>query len=132
MKGDTIMEAMDIFKKVRELGEMIQESDQMKEMKAAEAAQEADADAKKYMQEFNMNRMNLARDMQNGKISREDAIKKNNEAFDELCEKSPAVKNYLEKKNEFDAMVNQINQILNYYITDPACTHDCSTCGGCH
>ena len=116
------MEAMDIFKKVRELGEMIQESDQMKEMKAAEAAQEADADAKKYMQEFNMNRMNLARDMQNGKISREDAIKKNNEAFDELCEKSPAVKNYLEKKNEFDAMVNQINQILNYYITgmDPA------------
>ena len=124
MKGDTIMEAMDIFKKVRELGEMIQESDQMKDMKAAEAAQEADADAKKYMQEFNMNRMNLARDMQNGKISREDAIKKNNEAFDELCEKSPAVKNYLEK----------INQILNYYITgmDPACTHDCSTCGGCH
>ena len=134
MKGDTIMEAMDIFKKVRELGEMIQESDQMKEMKPAEAAQEADADAKKYMQEFNMNRMNLARDMQNGKISREDAIKKNNEAFDELCEKSPAIKNYLEKKNEFDAMVNQINQILNYYITgmDPACTHDCSTCGGCH
>lgn len=46
-------------------------------MKAAEAAQEADADAKKYMQKFNMNRMNLARDMQNGKISREDAIKKN-------------------------------------------------------
>lgn len=30
MKGDTIMEAMDIFKKVRELGEMIQESDQMR------------------------------------------------------------------------------------------------------
>lgn len=128
------MESTDIFNKVRELGEMIQGSERMKKMKDAEAVQEADEDARKYLQEFNLNRMNLARDMQNGKLSREDAVEKNNRAFDELCEKSPAVRAYIDAKKEFDAMVNQINQILNYYITgmDPACTHDCSACGGCH
>lgn len=128
------MAAIDIFKKVRELGEMIQDSDEMKKMKDAELVQENDDTAREELKAFNMNRMNLARDMQNGKLSREEAVEKNNAAFDELCAKAPAVKNYIDAKKDFDAMVEQINQILNYYITgmDPACTHDCSTCGGCH
>jgi cell fate (sporulation/competence/biofilm development) regulator YlbF (YheA/YmcA/DUF963 family) len=128
------MESMEIFKKVRELGEMIQQSEEMKKMKDAEAIQEEDETAREELKKFNMNRMNLARDMQSGKLSREDAVAKNNEAFDELCANAPAVKNYIEAKKVFDSMVEQINQILNYYITgtDPACTHNCSTCGGCH
>ena len=75
-----------------------------------------------------------ARDMQNNKISREEAIQKNNEAFEEMLEKSESIKKYIDAKKEFDAMVNQVNQMLNFYITgqDPNCTHDCSTCGGCH
>ena len=40
------MEAMDIFKKVRELGEMIQDSEEMKKMKDAEAVQENDEAAR--------------------------------------------------------------------------------------
>lgn len=128
------MAAIDIFNKVRELGEMIQNSEEMKSMKDAEAIQEQDETAREELKAFNLNRMNLARDMQSGKLSREEAVEKNNKAFDELCEKAPAVKNYIDAKKQFDAMVEQINQILNYYITgmDPSCTHDCSTCGGCH
>ncbi|MBR0089227.1 MAG: hypothetical protein IJP94_05225, partial [Clostridia bacterium] len=78
--------------------------------------------------------INLARDMQAGNISREDAIKQNNEAFEEIVEKSEIIKKHIEAKKEFDAMINQVNQILNFYITgqDPNCTHDCSTCSGCH
>lgn len=125
---------MDIFEKTRELGEMIQSSDLMKKTKELEAKQASDEEASALLKEFNLNRMNLARDMQNGKISREEAIQKNNSAFDEMCEKSPIIREYVEAKQEFDAMVQQVNQILNYYITgmDPNCTHDCSTCGGCH
>ena len=125
---------MDIFEKTRELGELIQNSEEMKAVKAAELAQAEDENAQTLMQEFNLNRMNLARDMQSGKVSREDAIKKNNEAFDDICNKSETIRNYIEAKKNFDAVVNQVNQILNYYITgqDPSCTHDCSTCGGCH
>lgn len=124
----------EIMAKARELGEMIQSSEEMKNMKNAEIMQENNDEAQELLKEFNLQRMNLARDMQSNKISREEAVKKNNEAFEELLEKSEVVKNYIEAKKEFDTMVNQINQILNFYITgqDPNCTHDCSTCGGCH
>lgn len=125
---------MTVIDKTRELGELIQQSAEMERVKKAEIAQEADENAKELLKEFNMQRMNLARDMQSGKLSREDAIEKNNKAFDELLEKSDVIKEYIDAKKEFDGLVNQVNQILNFYITgqDPNCTHDCSTCGGCH
>ena len=124
----------EIIVKTRELGEMIQASEEMKNVKNMEILQENDDKAQELLKEFNMQRMNLARDMQSNKISREEAIKKNNEAFDDMLSKSETIKKYIEAKKEFDALVNQVNQILNFYITgqDPNCTHDCSTCGGCH
>ncbi len=125
---------MDIFEKTRELGEMIQESEEMKRMKLAESVQAEDQEAQELFGEFNLKRMNLAKDMQEGKISQEEAVKKNNEAFNEMVEKSSAIKDYIDAKREFDQMISKINGILNYYITgvDPSCTHDCSTCSGCH
>ena len=124
----------EIFEKARELGEMIQSSEEMKNVKNLEILQENDEAAQELLKEFNMQRMNLARDMQSGKVSREDAVKQNNDAFDAMLEKSETIKNYIEAKKNFDTLVNQVNQILNFYITgqDPNCTHDCSTCSGCH
>ena len=143
----------EIIEKTRELGELIQNSEEMKNAKNAEILQENDDEAQALLKEFNLQRMNLARDMQNNKISREEAIQKDNhdvyhlqenlnisqltrinEAFEEMLEKSESIKKYIDAKKEFDAMVNQVNQMLNFYITgqDPNCTHDCSTCGGCH
>ena len=75
----------DIIKKAKELGELIQNSDEMKKVKELEALQEQDENAKTLLMEFNMNRMNLGRDMQSGKISEEEAVKKNNEAFEPLA-----------------------------------------------
>lgn len=125
---------MDIFEKTQELGAMIQETAEMKRMIAADAAQQADEEAQKLLGEFNLARMNLARDMQEGKIPQEEAVKKNNRAFNDMVEKSAVIKEYVESKQAFDAVISKINGILNFYITgqDPNCTHDCSTCGGCH
>ncbi len=125
---------MNILDKTRELGEMIQESAEMKAFKEAELAQAEDDTAQVLMQEYNIKRMNLARDMQCGKITREEAIQENTKAFDEVLEKSETIRQYIDAKKAFDDLVNQINRIINFYITgqDPDCTHDCSTCGGCH
>ena len=125
---------MTVIEKTRELGELIQNSPEMKAYKDAEAAQNADEATQECMKEFNLNRLNLARDMQNGKLSREEAIEKNNQAFEELCQKAPLVGEYVKAKEAFDTMVNQVNTIINFYITGSTgdCTHDCSTCGGCH
>lgn len=128
------MITMTIQEKAHELGEMIKACPQMQALNAAEAAQAADENAQELLKEFNLKRMNLARDMHEGKIKQEEAIQKNNEAFQEMVEKSKAIADYIQAKKEFDACVNEINGILNFYITgqDPNCTHNCSTCGGCH
>ena len=76
----------EIFEKTRELGELIQASELMIKAKDLEAQQAADEEASTLLREFNLNRMNLARDMHNGKISKEDAIEQNNRAFNEMCE----------------------------------------------
>lgn len=125
---------MTIIEKAHELGQMIKECPEMAAMTAADAAQAADEQAQELLKEFNLKRMNLARDMQEEKISREDAVKANNAAFSELLEKSALIKDYVEAKKSFDAVVQEINGVLNYYITgqEPGCTHDCSSCGGCH
>ncbi len=124
----------EIMEKTRELGELIQNSEEMKNVKNAEILQENDDKAQELLKEFNMQRMNLARDMQNNKISQEEAIKQNNEAFEKMLKESESIKKYIDAKHEFDSLVNQVNQVLNFYITgqDPNCTHNCSTCGACH
>ena len=123
-----------IIEKARELGELIANSEEMKRVKAAEAAQEADENAKTLLVEFNMNRMNLGRDIQNGKITEEEAVKLNNEAFGKLVASSDTIKEFVDAKKELDRVVTEVNGILNYYITGqtPGCSHDCSSCGGCH
>ena len=125
---------MELLKKAHELGEMIKNSSEMAAMNAAEEAQKNDEAAQKLLEEFNLNRMNLARDMQSGKIKQAEAIIKNNEAFSKMVEESKVIADYVEAKKAFDNLVSEVNNIINYYITgqDPNCTHNCSTCSGCH
>ena len=125
---------MTVFEKAHELGEMIKNSEEMRAMDIAEAIQKNDPESEELLKEFNLKRMNLARDIESGKIKQAEAIVKNNENFEEMVNKSQTIKNYVDAKNTFDQMVAQINQIINVYITgqDSSCTHDCSTCGGCH
>jgi len=125
---------MTIQEKAIELGQMIQESPEMKRVTDARIAKEEDETAKTLMMEFNMSRINLARDMQNGKITQQEAIQKNNEAFDAMIAKSDVLKEFVEAEKALEAMTNEVKNILTFYITghEPGCTHDCSSCGGCH
>lgn len=125
---------MTITEMAHELGKLIKESPEMAAMDKAEEIQKNDENAQTLLQEFNMKRMNLARDMQSGKIQQAEAIQKNTEAFSQMVEKSKTIRNYVEAKKAFDQMVQEVNSIINYYITgqEPGCTHNCSTCGGCH
>lgn len=124
---------MTIKEKASELGEMIKESEEFKRLKIAEEVQNNDEEAQNLLKEFNLKRMNLARDMHNGTITQEEAMKKSQEDFDALAD-NEIIKAYLEAKTEFDAIVTEVNDTLNYYITgqEPGCTHSCHTCGGCH
>lgn len=125
---------MTITEKAHELGQMIKECEEMKALKSAEEAQAHDDEAQAMVSEFNLKRMNLARDMQEGKITQEDAIKQNNEAFNKMVESCAVIKEYVEAKKAFDKVINGVNSVINIYIMGEqgGCTHDCHTCGGCH
>lgn len=126
---------MTIIEKTRELGELIQNSDEMKALKAAEVAQSEDENAKTLFLEFNMHRMNLDRNVQAGKITQEEAVEQDRKAFEDMLEKSDTIKAYVEAQEDLNRVVNEIYGILNYYITGHTpggCSHDCSSCGGCH
>lgn len=126
---------MTIIEKTRELGELIQNSEEMKAVKKAEAMQAEDENAKTLFLEFNMHRMNLDRNIQEGKITQEEAVEKDRKAFEEMVEKSETIKAYVEAQENLNKLINEIYGVLNYYITGQApggCSHDCSSCGGCH
>ena len=124
---------MDIMEKATELGEMIKNSEQMKAMKEAEEIQTKDEEATKLIQEYNLKRMNIARDMHEEKITQDEAVKLSHEAYDALLE-NDVIAAYIRTKDEFNDFIQKINDILTYYITgeEPGCTHDCCSCEGCH
>ena len=103
---------MTVIEKANELGQLIRECPEMKALTDAEAAQAKDEAAQELIKEFNLKRMNLARDMQEGKLTQEEAIKKNNEAFEEMVEKSESIKAYVEAKKNFDKLLNGVNNII--------------------
>ena len=125
---------MTIIEKAHELGQMIEESEELKALKAAEKAQQEDEKAQMLVSDFNMKRMNLAREIQANKLTEAEAMQKNNEAFNEMVESSEVIQKYVEAKKAFDQMINSVNNIINIHIMgeQEGCTHDCSTCGGCH
>lgn len=124
---------MSIIEKTRELGELIKDCPEMAAVRLAEEVQNKDEAAQELLKEYNLARMNFAKDMHEGKITQEDAIKQNQKSFEKIAQ-NEVIAAYIDAKKDFDTVVNEINNILNFYITgqDPSCTHDCGSCGGCH
>ena len=122
----------DIMEKAKELGMLIAESDELKNFKAAEDAQMADAAAQELMMAYYKKREELAK-----KATKEDfegiqdAMQME---FNKLCE-NENIKNYLEAQAAFSNMMQQVNSIISYFVAgkeEGGCTGSCSTCGGCH
>lgn len=124
---------MTIIEKATELGKMIEESAEMKALKEAETAQQNDETAMNLIQEYNLKRMNIARDMHEKKMTQDEAIKANEEAYQTLMN-NEAIANYVNAKEAFNDMIQKVNDVLTYYITgeEPGCSCDCGSCGGCH
>jgi len=128
---------MEILDMARQLGEAIRDSEVMARVKAAEEAQQNDAEAQKLIGEYNITRMQLAQRAQKEDITKEEmeSIQAELSAAFENLTKNAVISEFLESRAALDAIVNQVNSILTHFITgeDPnGCTHNCSTCGGCH
>lgn len=126
-----------IKKLANKLGEAIQASKEYKEYEEAKTKYETDEDLQKLIGDFNMAKMNVMTEMQKGDDKDEAKLTahqtKMREIYSEIF-KNELMTDFNTKKSELEAVVNEVYGIINFYVTgeDPSCTHDCSTCGGCH
>ncbi len=131
------MDNNEILEKAKELGKMIAECETCKNMKEAEAAQLSDENAQKMMYEYNLKCEEFSKRANNPDITKEefDKIQMDAQAeFVKLCQ-NDNIKNYLEANRAFGDLINQVNNIIAYFVKgeeESGCSGNCSGCHGCH
>ncbi|MBQ9472573.1 MAG: YlbF family regulator [Ruminococcus sp.] len=133
----------DVIALARQLGHAIQEQDEYKNIMKAKTEADADESLQALITEFNIKR--VAINAEACKSDRdEDTLKKLNEemrtAYSDIMS-NEHMKAYNDAKQAFDRVVQRVQAIVQQSADgeDPDttdfsedCTHDCSTCGGCH
>ena len=125
----------EIFEKARELGEAIIESEEYKELKKAELEQENDEEAMALLKEYSELRTSLAQEIQKGDISEEEmaSIRERLEEAYEKVTTNDHITAYINAQRTFQAIIDQMNNILSFHITGKmpgGCSGNCSSCGG--
>ena len=135
---------MSIIDMTKALARALQQDERYLEFIAARDRNDADEELQDLIGQFNLKRMDL-----NNEISKEEnevdqeRVSALNQDVRDLYGKIMENENmasYYAVKNEMDVMLNQIQSILTQAangtpvdeIDLSECTHDCSTCGGCH
>ena len=127
----------EIFEKARELGEAILESNEYKEFKAAELAQENDEEALKLLKEYSDVRSRLAAEIQKGDVS-EERIAEIRDELEEAYTKmttNDTITAFINAQRTFQAVIEQMNNILSFHITGKmpgGCSGNCASCNECH
>ncbi len=126
-----------IIEKTKELGALIQESEAVKNYNQAKIAYDTDEELQKLVKEFNLHKMTLM-SLTGSEEQDADRIAEVEERVKAVYARISENENVLkmqEATKAVEALLNQVNGVISYYITgeEPSsCTHDCSTCGGCH
>ena len=127
-----------VFAKTRELGAALLESEQYLNMKAAEDRAMQSAEAAQTMAAFLEKRTELQSMMQSDNPDPV-AMKRLSDEMDTLQDRLQMIDEVValnDARNEFNGLINQINQVLQFIVTgrmdDNSCGGNCSSCGGCH
>lgn len=133
----------DVIMIARQLGHAIQDTAEYKNIMDAKTAADSDETLQALITEFNIKR--VAINAEACKTDRdEDTLKKLNEemrkAYSDIMS-NEHMKAYNDSKQAFDKVLQRVLAIVQQSADgeDPDttdfsedCTHDCSTCGGCH
>ena len=127
----------EIIEKAKELGAMLQASEQMKRYNASKLAFEADEEVQNLVKEYNLQRMNMMNvsEEEDADGSRMAELEERIKAIYEKVMAAPTMVEMQAAGQALQELVGQINGVISFYVSgeEPtSCTHDCSTCGGCH
>lgn len=129
-----------VFEKTRELGEALQQSEAYLRMKEAETKAMQNVEAAEMMAHYLEKRSQIQEMMEvenpdpavMQRLSNEmDEIQERLQMIDDIAELTAA-------RSEFNALIGQINQVLQFIVTgrmtdeEGGCSGSCSSCSGCH
>lgn len=128
---------MEIMELAAQLGRALKDDDRLKKLDAARVAYEADDELQKNMVEYEVQQKALQNEY--GKEERDmvfiDAIQKRIDELYRAVMENPTFVALNDAQTEVNELMNAVNNTITYNITgkEPSsCTHDCSSCGGCH
>ena len=131
------MENKTVFELAAELGKTLKEDARIIALDKAREVFEADESVKKLMTEYEVQQNAIHEEAMKEDRSEEvlNAIQDRIEAIYNQIVESDSYKVLEAAQNEVNALMEAVNNTITFNITgeEPsACTHDCSTCGGCH
>ena len=131
------MENKTIFELAAELGKTLKDDARIIALNNARDAFEADENVKVLMTEYEVQQNAIHEEAMKEDRSEDvlNAIQDRIEAIYNQITESESYKALEAAQNEVNALMEAVNNTISFNITgeEPsACTHDCSTCGGCH
>ncbi len=126
----------DVYEIARYLGQLLKEEQVIKDLEAARDNYNKDPEVGDLMTEYGVLQQALA-DMYSSDDQDKKAADAINERINEIYEKimkTDAYVKYEEAQDKVNDFMSKINSIIEMEIAggNGGCTHDCSTCGGCH
>ena len=128
---------MGIFELAAELGKALKNDNRLIALDEARKAYESDETVMKLMTEYEVQQKAINLEAMKDERS-EDLLKSIQERIDAIYEQIVSTEVYkaLEAaQNEVNNLMELVNTTITFNITGEmpsSCTHDCSSCGGCH
>ncbi|MBQ4316674.1 MAG: YlbF family regulator [Clostridia bacterium] len=127
-----------MIKAIESLKEALAQSDELKAYNAAKEAYDSDETLNKQINEYNVQASILETEGRKPEEERDSALVESISArlrdlYDSISE-SKALADMRQAETALSEIVSAINDAVRFTIEPEAanCTHDCSTCGGCH
>ncbi len=127
----------EIIEKTKELGALLQASEQVRTYTEAKAAYEQNEAVQKLVKEFNLHKMTMMSltQKENADHERIAEVEERIKGVYQQIMAQESMKRMQETGKAVDALLSQVNAIISFYVTGEeatGCNHDCGSCGGCH
>ncbi len=128
---------MEIFELAAELGKKLKEDSRLIRLENARVAYEADERVIKLSTEYTVQQQAIQNEAMKDEQD-ENLIQMIQDRIEVLYNEIVTLETYVEleaAQNEVNDLMNMVNSTISFQISgeEPGnCTHDCSTCGGCH
>ena len=128
---------MQIFEIASELGKALSKDARLIKLEEAKKAYEADEKLQNYLIEYDVQQKALSAQIDSESLDKEFVTLIQNR-IDELYNIITTMPSFIAldaAQNEVNKLMDLVNSTIMYNVTGEvpsSCTHDCSSCGGCH